>query len=181
MVELATELDSYHVGEDEVENIEEYTRLLDQLDDANADLQEAGNKIIERLEEIQEQLENIDAEDPESNDYDEELMKYTGDYNTRCPLCNAPITIGGHPVVIRINLEVSRGYRVCPKCFRVWSAEHSKLQTERSLVKFEQWLVDQLNKSTAFACPTGHEIKGFWFGAFENGPLGLVVNYSTKE
>lgn len=107
-------------------------------------------------------------------------MKYTGDYNTRCPLCNAPITVGGHPVVIRIDGEVKRGKRVCPKCFRAWSSEHSKLRTEKSLVEFEQWLASQL-ESTTFACPTGHEIKGFWFGTFENGPLGLVVNYTIQD
>jgi hypothetical protein len=106
-------------------------------------------------------------------------MKYIGDYNTRCPLCNTPITIGGHPVVIRINLEVKLGKRVCPQCFKVWSAEHSSLRTERDLVKFEQWLAKQL-EGTDFGCPSGHEIKGFWFGTFDKGPLGLVVNYSAQ-
>jgi hypothetical protein len=72
IIELTTELENYHVGEDEVENIEEYARRLDRIDDANSDLQDAGNQIIERLEEIQEQLENIDEEDPESIDYDED-------------------------------------------------------------------------------------------------------------
>jgi hypothetical protein len=105
-------------------------------------------------------------------------MKYTGDYNTRCPLCDSPLTVGAHPVVVRLNGEVSFGKRVCRKCFQPWYAKHTSLKTEKSILEFEDWLNTQLHE-TVFGCPNSYEIHGFWFGVYENGPLGLVVNYAT--
>jgi hypothetical protein len=107
-------------------------------------------------------------------------MKYMGDYNTKCGLCQGRVAVESHPVVVRINGEVKKGKLICSNCFKVWSTEHSKLKTEKSIIEFESWLSTQL-QGTEFACPAGHEIKGFWFGTFENGPLGLVVNYSSLD
>jgi hypothetical protein len=106
-------------------------------------------------------------------------VKYTGNYNTRCPLCKKQI-VGGHPVVIRLNGEVKRGKRVCSDCFKPWTDEYSKLQTERSIMEFESSLETQLN-NTEFGCPPDHEIKGFWFCQFENGPMGIILNYSVQD
>lgn len=107
-------------------------------------------------------------------------MKYTGDYNTRCPLCDSPLTVGAHPVVVRLNGEVDHGKRVCRKCFEPWYSKYNRLRTEKHMIEFENWLSTQLLKTT-FGCPDYHEMNGFWFGLFENGPIGLVINYTTQD
>jgi hypothetical protein len=107
-------------------------------------------------------------------------MRYVGDYNTRCPLCQTPVVANVHPLVIRLNGEIKKGKRVCSKCFQKWTSEHSKLQTEKSIIQFEQWLSDQLI-ATEFAGPAGYAIKGFWFGKFDDGSLGLIINYSSQD
>lgn len=107
-------------------------------------------------------------------------MKYTGDYNTRCPLCDTPITVGAHPILVRLNGEAKHGKRVCPTCFKPWLSKYSNLKTEKSITEFEYWLGTQLH-GTKFGCPDGYEINGFWFGAFDNAPLGLVINYSQVD
>ena len=55
-------------------------------------------------------------------------MKYTGDYNTRCPLCDTPITVGAHPILVRLNGEAKHGKRVCPTCFKPWLSKYSNME-----------------------------------------------------
>jgi hypothetical protein len=103
-------------------------------------------------------------------------MKYTGNYNTRCPLCSHPFSVEWHPVVLKLDNVEHKGMRVCPDCFKKWVKEFGKLRTENSLLLFEEWLTARL-EGTPFACPSDYVMKGFWFGTFERGPLGLVINY----
>ena len=70
--EVATELDNYHVSEEDVEYIGEYGECLDALDDACAELQDAESRLMERLEILQEKIENIDEEDLEDDDYEDD-------------------------------------------------------------------------------------------------------------
>jgi hypothetical protein len=71
IIELSGELDAYHIGGDDLDGLEDYVRKLDEIEDAGVELQEAGNRLIERLEELQENMENIDAEDFEDDDYED--------------------------------------------------------------------------------------------------------------
>ena len=68
--EIAGEVDSYHVSEEDVGDIGEYNELLDSLDGACSELQDAGGRLVERLEILQEKIENVDDEDLEDDDYE---------------------------------------------------------------------------------------------------------------
>ena len=105
-------------------------------------------------------------------------MHYDGHFNTKCPICTDPIGAGWHPLVIRINgvVQNRKSKRVCPDCFQYWSREHGKLFKDSDVVKFERWLEEQL-RETEFKRPVDYTIKGFSFELFDNGPLGLTINY----
>jgi hypothetical protein len=70
--DLTTEVDSYHIDADDLESIEDYGKALDHLNDSFSELLEAGDRLIERLEDLQEQIENIDQEDYEDEDYEDD-------------------------------------------------------------------------------------------------------------
>lgn len=70
--EITTELDDYHIDEDDLESREDYEKVLDRLNDHMGELQEAGERLIERLEELEEKLENVDQEDYEDEDYEDD-------------------------------------------------------------------------------------------------------------
>jgi hypothetical protein len=69
--ELASELDGYHISEADIEDLPDYEELMDSLDYAFSELQDSGQRLIERLEGLQDDLDNIDGEDYEAGDYED--------------------------------------------------------------------------------------------------------------
>jgi hypothetical protein len=105
-------------------------------------------------------------------------MHYEGHHNVKCSVCKTSMGVGWHPLIVRISGVVrnDRSRRICPRCFQEYYQAYSKLTKEADLEQYEAWLEQKLS-GTDFKSPADYTLKGFWFGLFDNGPLGLIINY----
>jgi hypothetical protein len=106
-------------------------------------------------------------------------MTYKGKKNRQCPVCNSKNVRTSHPVMFRVDGLNHSGQMWCDNCFQPLYSIYSSLRHERDMPKHQE----QINRIARIAnknLSSDTDLEGFWYGIYEDGKLGLVINYSTQ-